>query len=309
MNGFTRGLFQQAPRQIMPGIPFTHDLFASTSAAGGICSEEQSHQPNDYSNIQLKGNSTCRSSGVDGLHSPAYPIYDLAYAEPFPGTATSMEGWGRSTPLLSPLENGPSSINPCSLSSAENSIGYISPPALSISSGDSWPRTYIDDLNVFRPVPLLGPYYTQPHDNAACCLEGGTPFIDRSNEHAHRNHLRTRFDAPHLLSFHGSPFLGPQSPVISWPRSYRSSPFTPFDEDSALDEFESAESTSDKPYAKLIWEAMMERPDKRMTLREIYEWFSKRTNKVKESGGSGWQNSIRHNLSMNQVFHALLAML
>jgi hypothetical protein len=54
------------------------------------------------------------------------------------------------------------------------------------------------------------------------------------------------------------------------------------------------------PYAALIYEALMSRPDHCMTLQEIYQWF--RDNTIKADGTSkGWQNSIRHNLSMNGV--------
>lgn len=61
----------------------------------------------------------------------------------------------------------------------------------------------------------------------------------------------------------------------------------------------------DKPYARLIYEALMQAPGHRMMLREIYEWFVRNTTKPKESGTNGWQNSIRHNLSMNQVSRRL----
>lgn len=61
------------------------------------------------------------------------------------------------------------------------------------------------------------------------------------------------------------------------------------------------EASGDKPYARLIHEALMQAPGHRMMLREIYDWFAQNTNKPSESGTNGWQNSIRHNLSMNQV--------
>ena len=62
------------------------------------------------------------------------------------------------------------------------------------------------------------------------------------------------------------------------------------------------DSLCDKPYARLIYDALMQAPGHRMMLREIYDWFQRHTNKPAESGTSGWQNSIRHNLSMNQVY-------
>ncbi|KAL9115686.1 MAG: hypothetical protein Q9227_000054 [Pyrenula ochraceoflavens] len=92
---------------------------------------------------------------------------------------------------------------------------------------------------------------------------------------------------------------------MTWPRSPSgSSLLSPSDEDFPVDDLESEENMSDKPYAKLIWEAMMEKPDKRMTLKEIYNWFTERTNKPKDSQSNGWQNSIRHNLSMNHAFES-----
>lgn len=56
----------------------------------------------------------------------------------------------------------------------------------------------------------------------------------------------------------------------------------------------------EEPYAQLIYRAFMSRPDYSMTLQEIYQWFRENTDKAK-SESKGWQNSIRHNLSMNLV--------
>lgn len=55
-----------------------------------------------------------------------------------------------------------------------------------------------------------------------------------------------------------------------------------------------------EPYAKLIWRALLSAPGHGMVLRQIYEWFIKHTDKGDETS-KGWQNSIRHNLSMNGV--------
>lgn len=57
---------------------------------------------------------------------------------------------------------------------------------------------------------------------------------------------------------------------------------------------------ADEPYAKLIYKALMAQPDYTMTLQELYQWFRENTSKAKNERG-GWQNSIRHNLSMNAV--------
>lgn len=58
---------------------------------------------------------------------------------------------------------------------------------------------------------------------------------------------------------------------------------------------------TEEPYAQLIYRAFMStEPRYAMTLQDIYQWFREHTDKGK-SDSKGWQNSIRHNLSMNQV--------
>jgi hypothetical protein len=56
----------------------------------------------------------------------------------------------------------------------------------------------------------------------------------------------------------------------------------------------------DRPYAQLLRDCFLSRPDYCMSLKEIYKWFRENTNKASQPG-KGWQNSIRHNLSMNAV--------
>ncbi|KAH8700345.1 hypothetical protein BGW36DRAFT_425175 [Talaromyces proteolyticus] len=58
----------------------------------------------------------------------------------------------------------------------------------------------------------------------------------------------------------------------------------------------------DKPYAYLIYEALRSAEGHRLTLQGIYRWFEENTNKGNDSNSKGWQNSVRHNLSMNAGF-------
>lgn len=59
-------------------------------------------------------------------------------------------------------------------------------------------------------------------------------------------------------------------------------------------------ASPDAPYAQLIFKALKDAPGHKMDLQDIYNWFEKHTRKIKP-GSKGWQNSIRHNLSMNAV--------
>lgn len=60
------------------------------------------------------------------------------------------------------------------------------------------------------------------------------------------------------------------------------------------------------PYSQLLYKAFMSAPGQKLSLREIYDWFKSNTNKP--ANNRGWQNSIRHNLSMNGVCHMPLSL-
>lgn len=54
-------------------------------------------------------------------------------------------------------------------------------------------------------------------------------------------------------------------------------------------------------YATLIGMSILRAPNRRLTLAQIYKWISETFSYYKNSD-SGWQNSIRHNLSLNKAF-------
>lgn len=62
-----------------------------------------------------------------------------------------------------------------------------------------------------------------------------------------------------------------------------------------------AKAKVEEPYAKLIQRALMSVKGNKMALQQIYQWFRENTDKASNNEGKGWQNSIRHNLSMNAV--------
>lgn len=62
----------------------------------------------------------------------------------------------------------------------------------------------------------------------------------------------------------------------------------------------SSNTKVEEPYAQLIFRAFKSNPRHAMTLQDLYQWFRENTDKGKNDT-KGWQNSIRHNLSMNRV--------
>jgi hypothetical protein len=60
-------------------------------------------------------------------------------------------------------------------------------------------------------------------------------------------------------------------------------------------------ASAQEPYAKLIHRALLSKSDYCMSLQELYQWFRENTDRAKNERLTGWQNSIRHNLSMNHV--------
>lgn len=86
------------------------------------------------------------------------------------------------------------------------------------------------------------------------------------------------------------------SPSIINNYEYDSSTAVGFDDGS-----DAEGSVNAEPYAQLIYRALKSVPGHGMVLKEIYDWFEKNTDKARNTSSKGWQNSIRHNLSMNGV--------
>lgn len=66
------------------------------------------------------------------------------------------------------------------------------------------------------------------------------------------------------------------------------------------DEVNDADAT-DPCYARLLYRCLKEAPDHILSLRELYDWVREHSQKAKDPKNRGWQNSVRHNLSMNAV--------
>jgi forkhead transcription factor HCM1 len=71
------------------------------------------------------------------------------------------------------------------------------------------------------------------------------------------------------------------------------------------DEMPAVDDDGNKPsysYAMLIGMAILRAPNRRLTLAQIYKWISDTFAFYRNSQETGWQNSIRHNLSLSKSF-------
>ena len=73
------------------------------------------------------------------------------------------------------------------------------------------------------------------------------------------------------------------------------------DYENAIPEEDEAGANVDPCYAQLLYRCLKEAPDHTMALKSVYKWVLQHSQKARESPGTGWQNSVRHNLSMNAV--------
>lgn len=79
---------------------------------------------------------------------------------------------------------------------------------------------------------------------------------------------------------------------------YSATPFGGSDDGSPREDYP---LDRDEPYAQRIFRCLKEAPNHTMILKDIYKWFKDNTDKGQDPNVKGWQNSIRHNLSMNKV--------
>ena len=207
------------------------------------------------------------------------------------------------------------------------------------AAGSDWePHSTINTPSLINSPPEMPRSYPNPYDWGVLAAESTEP-AETAQSHppsaytldSYQHSYQTHTDVP-ISDWNGpshrypgsflSPYHHPSlSPAVAG-NSFKSEAYggyiglsTPFREPITgkntpllgFEEDDDANSHDEIPYAQLIFKALMDAEGHRMVLKDIYEWFEKNTNKPKHSTQNsnantrGWQNSIRHNLSMNAV--------
>ena len=134
------------------------------------------------------------------------------------------------------------------------------------------------------------------------------PWTDFATSNAlEETRTRLKYDPPQVYAFDTTPSFG--SSLYATSSDLRtpsqSKLHRPFRRTERLNQMDSSSESEGKqgepPYAKLIYRALMDAPDHQMVLKDIYEWIAQNTDKARDPAFKGWQNSVRHNLSMNGV--------
>lgn len=116
-----------------------------------------------------------------------------------------------------------------------------------------------------------------------------------------------------LIHRYDAGFAGNHTPSVNdfrgqqystWQHNEQSAPPQ---EDIFGDDVEEEEVDSADPcYAQLLHKCLKDAPHHTLSLRELYDWVSQHSQKAKDPNNRGWQNSVRHNLSMNAVSRSCL---
>lgn len=189
---------------------------------------------------------------------------------------------------------------------AQNGLSYNDNINLTYASGytnSSCPRSYggpdltglpANDATSGAYPPAAYQIEPQGHHDLTTLSEPGLNDhlmqISDDYEHYYGAHIKQEDDGGYL-----SPYSDITRP---------STPSTPGDDLPKYPRDDGGELSAldkEQPYAQLIYKALLEADNHTMILRDIYDWFKKHTDKASVSETKGWQNSIRHNLSMNGV--------
>lgn len=150
------------------------------------------------------------------------------------------------------------------------------------------------------------------HGKTAGSLGGPAPTSAPQNGSSARQHAEYNQNLSYQAHPSSSGPLAPNTPIPSRTKQspkIKTSPSGAYARGVMLESTEHIDYSADgakdlKPphsYAQLIGQAIMSSPEEQLTLANIYDYIKKHYAFYRHSG-TGWQNSIRHNLSLSKHF-------
>ena len=158
------------------------------------------------------------------------------------------------------------------------------------------------------PPPLLESAIRAPFLSTPTHQSQLPPWTGFTNTNGYEEtRTRPRYNPPQAYSYDSTPsfassLYATSSDLRTPTQSKLHGPLSGTHRSAHIDsESESEGKQTEPPYAKLIYRALMDAPEHQMVLKDIYEWIARNTDKARDPAFKGWQNSVRHNLSMNGV--------
>jgi hypothetical protein len=185
------------------------------------------------------------------------------------------------------------------LADSEYSLGPLSQDLIGDPNGylDSY-RSPVTPTMAGAPLEILAPQAGESHPDWSL-FQPSHVFKDQSYNYPQLDHLQPPPDSPpsplsEVSSYHSPQSLAASSPAMTVQTADRLSPRSGTGDNKE-------ERPGHPPYSVLIYQALKEAPGNKLQLQSIYSWFEANTDKARDPNAKGWQNSIRHNLSMNAV--------
>ncbi|KAL4925582.1 forkhead box transcription factor [Aspergillus undulatus] len=243
------------------------------------------------------------------------------------------DGWSDSSsstpeammPEHQPWVSEPAMNNNCSLFQAQSPIEPPSDglprmiPPMGCRPLSEWPNPLLgsnySSSRQLRPEVRRLPTGNRMPDWGQVKSEAASMSLYKAS-HSHPQHNHHGSLGPHSQSSTNPTTTTSLSPTSTAGMSYHSLPLSVVSPPMKLEmsrevavapksSDEAEDANADPPYSQLIYEALLAAPGKRLPLQGIYQWFEENTAKGRDRGSKGWQNSIRHNLSMNAGFEAV----